>query len=488
MAQWWVIALILLGGALRLHDLGAKSLWVDEAKAVQISRELEDILPYARSGNTPPLRYYAMHYLQQGTRPEFMIRLPSAIASILCIPLMFAIGARLFNPAAGVVAAALFAFSPWQIDHAQDGRMYSVFLLFTLLSLYALFRAQEEHRWRWYVLLGAMYALAAHLTYFGLWASFIITVYIIACRAICLASRRGAFRFDNALRFKGLAVALVVAGIVYMPWLVNLAPLLAKYDIPGVGALMASPPAPPSPPGLHPMGTVYGMGYFEDFFAKMGATSPVAAYGLLALAVGGLAWCWFRRRDFFLFSVLWFSIPVAILLLTHVSWFFPPRYLIYYHLVYLWLAGAGLVALGRGVAHAIPRHHFAAYYAVILVPLLIFGVFFMRNTIANYHDPNQNWRAAAFYLKQVMQPGDTLITGQLWTEQALLYYYDYENEPVTTIFGLFDMGRFEAKLASTRRLWYVNWGPLPPQVQVIVDRHLEPVRAIGDILIFRRRD
>ena len=55
--------LLLAAGGLRFSGVGDKSFWVDELRANRAAKEWEEILPYCREGNTPPLRYFLIHFL-----------------------------------------------------------------------------------------------------------------------------------------------------------------------------------------------------------------------------------------------------------------------------------------------------------------------------------------------------------------------------------------------------------------------------------------
>lgn len=484
-----VLLLIIIGGALRFYHLGEKSLWVDEAKAVQISKHFEDILPYTQKGNTPPLRYYMSHYLQMGYPPETFLRLPSAIASLLCIPLIFGLGARMWNTKVGLLAAFFFTFSPWQIHHAQDGRMYSVFLFLIIASLYVLMRAQQSRRMRWYLVLGGLFALGSYLNYFALWTSFIITIYIAFILVIEFWRKKTSREPFTRFFVKGLAVTLIVAALLYLPWLVNVSSLLKKYDEPKVTSATVEPRAP----GLNPFGTQYDWSYFDGFVKELGTENRFAAWALAALAAAGLIAAMQKRRDVFLLSILWFGIPLIILSLSSVRWFFPPRYLIYYHPVYLVLASIGIVAacdLAKNIPLSAPTQN-RLRGAMILALLVFFLIPFAKDIQSYFRQEKQDWRGAARYLEQSMNPGDTLLTGQAWSEQAFMFYYRQSAKPVEIVMHLYDLAAFKEKLSTTPNLWYVTWGPQPEPVAQIINDHLEKVQslpgALGAVDIYRRK-
>ncbi|HLG69266.1 MAG TPA: glycosyltransferase family 39 protein, partial [Chloroflexota bacterium] len=72
---------------------------------------------------------------------EYAVRFLSLMAGMLVVPLLFALGRRLFNTEAGLLAAVCGAVSPLLVHYSQETRMYAQVTLFGLLSTYLLVRA-----------------------------------------------------------------------------------------------------------------------------------------------------------------------------------------------------------------------------------------------------------------------------------------------------------------------------------------------------------
>ncbi|NIO69933.1 MAG: hypothetical protein GTN71_13135, partial [Anaerolineae bacterium] len=66
----------------------------------------------------------------------FIVRLPSVIFGLASIVLAFSIGQRLFDPGAGLLAAAITAIAPFHINYSQENRMYSLLCFLSLLTVY----------------------------------------------------------------------------------------------------------------------------------------------------------------------------------------------------------------------------------------------------------------------------------------------------------------------------------------------------------------
>ena len=118
--------LILLAAMLRFAPLGRNSLWFDEAWTVfrakqPIAATLAGDIDFGR----PPLYYAGLHYwVDWFGSSEFSVRLPSAIASLLSVALVFSLGCRLGKRRLAWVAMSLMAFSPIHIWYGQEARMY----------------------------------------------------------------------------------------------------------------------------------------------------------------------------------------------------------------------------------------------------------------------------------------------------------------------------------------------------------------------------
>ena len=138
-----LVAIIALGLLLRIHQIGAASLWYDEIfSAYWIHRPLSYLWTDGLIIETTPPLYYSLLKLWVAFAGDgdVALRLFSAAASTATIPLVFLLGAELATPAAGLLAALLFALSPMQIYYAQEARGYAMLPLAFALALLGLLR------------------------------------------------------------------------------------------------------------------------------------------------------------------------------------------------------------------------------------------------------------------------------------------------------------------------------------------------------------
>lgn len=136
-------AITLLGLALRLHQIGAASLWSDEAfSAWWIHKPLRYLWTDGLFIETTPPLYYALLKLWAVLvgDGDAALRLFSAAAGTATIPAVFLLGLEIAGPVAGLLAALLFALAPMQIHFAQEARVYALLPLAFALALLGLLR------------------------------------------------------------------------------------------------------------------------------------------------------------------------------------------------------------------------------------------------------------------------------------------------------------------------------------------------------------
>lgn len=147
-----VLALLtLVGAVVRLGGLTAQSFWLDEYLWTQNSvGSVGDIFRLA--DGYPPLFGIIVHGLMQaGLDSDWWLRLPSAIAGILTVPLTYAVARRVGGRASALAATALMAVNPMAIWYSQECGAYALFMLAALSSTYCFLRllggGSRRHAW-----------------------------------------------------------------------------------------------------------------------------------------------------------------------------------------------------------------------------------------------------------------------------------------------------------------------------------------------------
>jgi 4-amino-4-deoxy-L-arabinose transferase-like glycosyltransferase len=272
-----VAGLTLLALALRLPGVG-QSLFGDELflwSAVH-DHALHDVYVTVReTEKTPPLGFVLGWLFARGGHADTLVRVPSLVAGVAAVPLVFALGARSVGRPAALVAAAWIAISPFQIFYGSETRAYAQVTTFVVLSTLALLLALEDGRRRWWVLYAAAAAAAIYSHY--------IAVIILAPQAVwALWTHRDRWREQLAA---GAAVALA-----FLPWVPS---FLEQARNSGDEARRIDLISPLTPSNLAETWTKTFVGHPYDALRDQPGRLVVVVLGvglallLLALAAGG---------------------------------------------------------------------------------------------------------------------------------------------------------------------------------------------------------
>jgi 4-amino-4-deoxy-L-arabinose transferase-like glycosyltransferase len=165
---WLVATLTAVGAVLRFATITSQSFWVDEATTYhEVGLSFGQMLHALRLNETTPPLYFAVAWVWTRVfgAGELGLRSLSAVCGIVVIPVVYLCGRELVSRAAGVVAAALAAFSPFMIWYSQEARSYMLLALLCGLSFLFCARAARTRTTRDVALWGAASALAV-LTHF----------------------------------------------------------------------------------------------------------------------------------------------------------------------------------------------------------------------------------------------------------------------------------------------------------------------------------
>jgi uncharacterized membrane protein len=129
----------------RLYGIASESLWLDETTSLMLARmDLAALTRWTSLDLHPPLYYVLLHYwvalwdsLLGSTlaESELVLRGLSALAGVLNVLVLYALGRLLFGRGMGLLAALLLALSPYHIYYSQEVRMYAWLALWVSLSV-----------------------------------------------------------------------------------------------------------------------------------------------------------------------------------------------------------------------------------------------------------------------------------------------------------------------------------------------------------------
>ncbi len=217
-----VVLLTAAGLAVRVLWLNHEPIWRDEAfTAVVEQRGVAGMLDAIHNDSAPPLSYLLTHVslFFVGQTPT-ALRLTSAIAGTLIVPVGAALGRRCAGDHGGLWAAAIFALVPALVMSGRDARMYAMATTLVAVSTLALWRAAERGTTlRW-----AVYGVAMLL---GLYTQYFV---ILAIPAQLIALRLALRSPWRTVATAAAASALALAALV--PWLVYAAPQFRHAETP----------------------------------------------------------------------------------------------------------------------------------------------------------------------------------------------------------------------------------------------------------------
>lgn len=290
-------AILLLGLALRLHHLGFRSFWFDEAVSWRLIQfPIAELIETVGRDNNPPLH----HLLLKGWAALFgdtplALRALSVVCG-LCTVLgvfvfMLEVGRSwLGQPAEArglaLLAAALAAFSVFHVRHSWEARMYPLATALLSWSVWALLRAlrAEPARFGWWALwslLSLLFAYAHTFAVFSLAGEVLFLAGWLAVRH--RQAPRAAWR-DPRTRHLVLAGLSLAAG--YAPWL----PVLLRQQAAVKGGFSGAEPTLDA--WLQAFACLF---YRPDFFAvgpMWSCSRPIAlgCFGLVLAILAGLCW------------------------------------------------------------------------------------------------------------------------------------------------------------------------------------------------------
>jgi mannosyltransferase len=394
--QQILIALIFAGAVLRLWQLGGKSFWLDEAFSISISqRSLLDLLRMVvRTDTHPPLYYLTLKFWLLFSQSEAWVRFSSVVFSTLSILLMYYLVTLLYqDKRAGLLGAAIMAFSPFQIWYAQEARMYAMLTFFILASAIFFIRALqrgETRDWIGYVLATT---LALYTDNGAIW-------YLVTLTLFFLISIR---RYWN--RAAGWLLSNMAIGLMYLIWLpsfyLQVRQVTQSFWLP--------------PPSIQTViGTLLD---FQSYnFPIIGISLLyMAAIFVFAYIVPGRNW---RRQ----FASLWLFLPLVIsLLLSLRQPIFLSRNLIAASLGYYLLT-----------TDTIWKFQTKKVILALWVPLLLMNLVSIGWNV--WYAEKEDWRDAArsVALSSYGRPGGLVVFVPGFTEMPFQYYFKKFKEPIQT--------------------------------------------------------
>ncbi len=392
-----------LAAALRVFDIGAESLWLDEVWSARAARlSFAGIWDTCAQDVHPPLYTWILHaWTGAFGESEAALRSLSVAFSLLSLPLFHALGAALFRDRrAGLFAALLSAISAFHVFYAQETRSYALLLLLSVASMHALWRLSTTRR-------------PAHAVAYALATAALLWVH---AHALFVVAAQGAFVLAAAAARAGprpplrtWALAVLFAGLAFLPWL---RALLSATQRVSAGYWI------PPPTGATLLDT------FAEFCGSN--TSALVFVPLAAFALATRGGARGPRASRTLFLATWLAVPILLpfLLSQGRSSIFLPRAVIAASAPLFLLVGGALARLSR---RASPR--WLASAAVLVVVLA------SARGLAHLYGrvDKEQWHAAVAHVESLASPGDVVALSDLGEADAYRWYAERADLAVVVV-------------------------------------------------------
>ena len=460
----------LVGFGLRFYAIGAQTVWLDEAFSIWLAQQpLVDMWAWLiKIDQHPPLYYSLLHFWvllfgdAQGTA-----RALSALCSGLAIPVFYAASRYLLKQPAALLATLLLALSPFQVQYAQEVRMYALLTLTVAVAFYLLMvvlfdERARQRQWPWYGL--AMAQAAVMLTHNTATVFFPLALNAVIGGALLWKQWQGhasslpilnAVDFERRwLRTQLLALAL------WLPWSIPFVIQSVMVD----RAFWIGPPD---------VAMVYAaLHNFNLAFLWPSWVPPFVAVNVVwwLLAVLGVRTLRQTPARAGLLLALFLLPIVGELLVSLRRPIFSDRTLISVTLPYLLLVASGMVWVVDAVAEWVARWwparrmnstsdsqnllkqvgwgRIGVGIGGLALLLAVNGL--ALHTYFTYFE-KEDWAEAAAYVADEIEPGEIILFNATWVQLPFDYYFRHygQDTPLRGLpVDLFDRGVLEPKMTE----------------------------------------
>jgi len=424
-----LLSITWLAFALRIYHLSFQSLWRDEVDVLRFAtRPWPELLAMFRSpGENGPLFFLGLRpWLALAGHSEFSLRIPSAVAGTLAVPITYILIRRLAGERkTAAIVMLLMATAPYLTWYSQDAKMYALLTVLVPLALWLTVDAIQRGRWwRWCLL----YAATSLCFYVHLLAVIVVSVQVLWLWLVP-APRR------PLRRALIICCYLVVLFVPYIPlaawqvraWLTPVSdtgyPFVSLFQLLLVLAVAFSRGVLPAREPLTLLPAMLGLAAGCVLWAagrptSRDMTTPSPDNRGDGDTAGGQQLSWGRWRTVAMLAIWLLLPPLALYLVSLNRPIFADRYLIWVMPPFLALIAMGAVALNR-IRQPLGSLTLAAFLALSLTGVLGQA----------YQPFKSDFRSAATYVGAHRKPGDLLIFQIPYGRYTYTYYSSGDFNP-----------------------------------------------------------
>jgi 4-amino-4-deoxy-L-arabinose transferase-like glycosyltransferase len=210
------ILILVFAFIIRLIGIISRPIWYDEAFSILFSEKGLSAMLYGTLSQTAtgsadihPLGYYTMlwAWINIFGRSVLAARFFSIFVNLASLILVYQTALNLFNEKTAMTAALLFSILPFQVQYAQEIRMYSLLSFWLLLATFSFLRVRNGN-WKWWIVFAVSSALAQY-------THNLAAIYLIPLAATPLFQK-------DWKTLKAVAAASIFSILLYLPWLIHL--------------------------------------------------------------------------------------------------------------------------------------------------------------------------------------------------------------------------------------------------------------------------
>ncbi len=456
--DFWLITLLTLGAfALRMADLTARSMWIDESfTLLRVNGTWAEMIANIvwRQGIftidlNPPL-YFALLKAWSifAGLSEFALKSFSAFWAVLVVPLTFVLARDLFGRRTALIAAVLALLCPAYQWYAAELRMYSMMACLGAASTIFVFRAAKGSRAAlagWLVV--TVLSVFTHFSFISLAIAQMLMLLLAALPKLNQMIRRRSFWAGAAIALAGIAAVAVLGnatierGMQLAQLAINLPSWRGTPVAVFVNEIIGA--------------TIFGLNAGDPAGGLLNALFLLLAVLGVALPLNRRA---LRSRIGLLIIVVLpvaFWLVLSVLLSNQASY----RYVIFIVPVLHVLMAHGVIAMAGEMKPARwPRLALAGVALAAVVVASLHGMAYAFTRTPSFQD---DWRAFGNHIRQNWQPGDALVINLNTPEAIMPYVLRDAPVPVIPIRSWIDADAqvdYREEIKKYARIWYANTG------------------------------
>lgn len=472
--EWGFLAFICLAAIItRFVSLTDHGFWIDEIMTLQDANAIIN-----------PTFYKRVHWLsfllvrlsmEIFGVSEFSLRLPSALAGVLTIPVIYLLARQWLGIPAAVAASILVLLSPYQIHFSQEARYYTEITLAASVMLLCAVRFVHYEQ----VYLIFIFVLSA-VALFGIHAStgvFIIAVFIMMLALMIWHGRHRVLMHHVRYSWK-YRIAVIISLVCLTVAVMFMWRYLSSYMIKALGNLL----------NVSELKRTKGVSFSFSFFASTWKRFP-AIYGpslvpgawmiyFIIMIIGQIYCVRIGKAWISIFYWLCYVLTCAALFLIPLPIPFTEKYLIFLYPLYIVSVAAGVCQIAQWLLllkpAAVSREN-RLFISTAALTLILAGIFLPDSYRALTMEIDPSKKTVAFFQENA-QPGDVFLTSG-FDLQFIHYASDFG-------FSKDDFIRYtpdnEENLSSTinkyltqnRNIWFVLWKPVGSVLDIDKTRSL----------------